>query len=304
MNKLCIITGSNGLVGSYARDFFIKKNFLVVGIDNNLRKYFFGNEGSTKLNNLKNFKTFNTDIRNYNKLKVLFKQFNSNISLIIHTAAQPSHDWAAREPITDFDVNAKGSLNLLELTRLFCPKAVFIYTSTNKVYGDTPNQIKLIEKKTRFELRNNHNFFNGIDESMSIDNSTHSLFGVSKCSADLMVQEYGRYFRMKTVSFRAGCITGPKHSSVELHGFLDFLVKCCIKKSSYKVIGYNGKQVRDNIHAIDLVKCFWEFYKKPKNGAYYNIGGSRFSNCSILEAIQYVEKKINKKIRLKFLKKK
>ena len=303
--KICIVTGSNGLVGSESVNFFLKKSFQVIGIDNNLREYFFGKDGSTtwlKKQNLKkkNFIHINADIRDKNKITKIFQKYKSNIKVIIHAAAQPSHDWAIKEPHTDFTVNANGTLNLLELTRNFCNKASFIYVSTNKVYGDNPNSLPLVEKKTRYELKKNHSFYKGISEEMSIDNCTHSLFGVSKLAADLLVQEYGKNIGMNTVCFRAGCITGTNHSSAELHGFLSYLVKRSLKQKYYKIIGYKGKQVRDNIHAYDLVQCFWEYYKNPKKGEFYNIGGGRKSNCSVLEALSEVERIANIKIKKQF----
>ena len=221
--------------------------------------------------------------------------------MVIHTAAQPSHDWAKNKPLIDFDINAKGTLNLLELTKKYCPNAPFIFMSTNKVYGDNPNKLPLIEKKTRWEIKNNHRFEKGIDETMSIDNCTHSFFGVSKSYADLVVQEYGKNIGLKTVCFRAGCITGPNHSGAKLHGFLSYLIKISLRKKKYTLIGYKGKQVRDNIHSHDLVSCFWEFYKKPRYGEVYNIGGGRKSNCSILEALDMIEKISNIKIKRKIL---
>lgn len=303
--KICIVTGSNGLVGSESVNFFLKKSFKVIGIDNNLREYFFGKDGSTtwlKKQNIKkkNFIHINADIRDINKLTKIFQKYKSNIKVIIHAAAQPSHDWAIKEPHTDFTVNANGTLNLLELTRNFCNKARFIYVSTNKVYGDNPNKLPLVEKKNRYELKKNHSFYKGISEEMSIDNCTHSLFGVSKLAADLLVQEYGKNIGMNTVCFRAGCITGTNHSSAELHGFLSYLVKRSLKQKFYKIIGYKGKQVRDNIHAYDLVQCFWEYYKNPKKGEFYNIGGGRNSNCSVLEALSEVERIAKIKIKKQF----
>jgi CDP-paratose 2-epimerase len=208
----------------------------------------------------------------------------------LQPAAQPSHDWAAKEPLTDFGVNATGTLNLLELTRQHCSDAVFIFTSTNKVYGDTPNFLPLIETETRFEIDESHPFFKfGIDETMSIDNSKHSVFGASKVAADIMVQEYGKYFGMKTAVFRGGCLTGPNHSGAQLHGFLAYLMKCAISNTHYTIFGYKGKQVRDNIHSYDLVNMFWHFYQNPKNGEVYNAGGGRHANCSMLEAITLCE---------------
>ena len=296
-----IITGSTGLVGSESVDFFCKKGFDVIGIDNNLRSFFFGKEGSTEwvkkklLKRFNNFYNYNTDIRNLNSLKKIFKKYKKNISLVIHCAAQPSHDYGKNFPILDFNVNATGTLNLLEMTKLFCPDAPFIFMSTNKVYGDNPNKLSLIEKSKRWEIKKSHINYKGINENFSIDNCTHSFFGVSKTYADLIVQEYGKNLGLKTVSFRGGCITGPNHSGAKLHGFLSYLVKTGISKKKYSLIGYKGKQVRDNLHSHDLVNCFWEFFKKPKYGEVYNIGGGRYSNCSILEALELVEniKKIN-----------
>ena len=302
-----LITGSNGLVGSESAIFFIKKGFKIIGIDNNLRQSFFGKEASTLwirnklLSKYKNYHHFNNDIRNKLFLKKIFKKFSKKIKLIIHCAAQPSHDFAKDNAELDFSVNAVGTLNLLELTRAFCKKIPFIHMSTNKVYGDNPNKIKLIEKKYRWELKKNNKLYNGIDEGFSIDNCTHSFFGVSKTYADLLVQEYGKNYGLNTVCFRAGCITGPNHSGAQLHGFLSYLVKQCIVKRKYSIIGYKGKQVRDNIHSFDLVNCFWEFYKNPKKGKIYNIGGGRISNCSIIEAIKFVEKIKNIKVKKNYI---
>jgi len=299
--SVAIITGSTGLVGSEAVNFFHDKGFDVVGIDNNLRKFFFGQNGSTNwiksklLKRNKNFVNLNLDIRNFDKLNNVFKKYSKKISVIIHCAAQPSHDYGKNHPFLDFNVNATGTLNLLELTKKYCPDAPFIFMSTNKVYGDNPNKLKINEKKYRWELNKNNPFYKGINENFSIDNCTHSFFGVSKTYADLIVQEYGKNLGLKTVSFRGGCITGPNHSGAKLHGFLSYLVKTGISKKKYSLIGYKGKQVRDNLHSHDLVNCFWEFFKKPKYGEVYNIGGGRYSNCSILEALELVEniKKIN-----------
>ena len=224
-------------------------------------------------------------------MAAVFRRYGRSIALIIHTAAQPSHDWAAREPLTDFTINANGTLILLEMTRQHCPHAPFIFTSTNKVYGDTPNRLPLVESETRWTLEETHPYSqHGIDESMSIDGSMHSLFGASKVAADLLVQEYGRYFGMKTACFRGGCLTGPGHSGAELHGFLSFLVKCAVADRPYTVFGYKGKQVRDNIHSRDLVRAFWHFSQAPRSGEVYNIGGGPESNCSMLEAIGAVER--------------
>lgn len=306
-NKKLLVTGSAGLIGSQSVKFFAKKGFEIYGIDNNMRQYFFGEGASTQWSqkrlkkDLKDqYHHFNIDIRDFEALQRLFKK--TTFDLIIHTAAQPSHDWAAKEPLTDFGVNAVGTHNLLELTRLYSPKAVFIFTSTNKVYGDTPNALPLIEKDTRFELPKKHKFFNGIDETMSIDNSTHSVFGASKVAADVMVQEYGRYFGMKTAVFRGGCLTGPDHSGAQLHGFLSYLVKSIILGKEYTIFGYKGKQVRDNIHSYDLVNAFYHFYKKPRKGEVYNIGGSRHSNVSMLEAIMKIEEIVKKKAKIKYSK--
>ena len=293
--SLVIITGSNGLVGSESVNFFCDKGFDVIGIDNNLRQYFFGKDGSTlwvkKSLTLRNkkFKHFNMDIRNYDGLKKIFKKYKKKISLIIHCAAQPSHDYGKKFPFLDFHVNATGTLNLLELTKKFCSDAAFIFMSTNKVYGDRPNKLKLFEKKSRWELNVNDTNFKGIKEDFPIDDCTHSFFGVSKTYADLIVQEYGKNVGLKTVCFRGGCITGPNHSGAKLHGFLSYLIKSSIRNKKYSLIGYKGKQVRDNLHSNDLVNCFWEFYKKPRFGEIYNMGGGRYSNCSIIEALDLVE---------------
>ena len=306
--SIVLITGSCGLVGSESVEFFYKKGFVILGIDNNSRKEFFGETASInwKKNELikkyKYYRHFNLDIRKYKPLERIFKKYKNKISLIIHAAAQPSHDYAKTKINLDFEINAIGTLNLLELTKKYCFKVPFIFMSTNKVYGDNPNKLSLIEKKKRWEV-NNRKYWNGIDENFSIDNCTHSFFGVSKSYGDLLVQEYGKNIGLKTVTFRAGCITGSNHSGAKLHGFLSFLVKSCLKNKKYSIIGHKGKQVRDNIHSSDLINCFWEFYKKPTSGEIYNIGGGRYSNCSILEAIEIIEKELNIKIKKKFVKK-
>ncbi|NMG11030.1 NAD-dependent epimerase/dehydratase family protein [Brasilonema sp. UFV-L1] len=288
---VAIITGSAGLIGSEAVRFFAKFGMHVVGIDNDMRKFFFGDEASTTWNRqilqaeVTNYEHYDVDIRDYTKVEKIFKRFGNNISLIIHTAAQPSHDWAARDPFTDFSVNANGTLNLLQATRDYCLDASFIFTSTNKVYGDLPNYLPLVEQELRWEIESSHKYDSGISEDMSIDQSKHSLFGASKVGADVLVQEYGRYFGMKTVSFRGGCLTGPNHSGTQLHGFLAYLMKCAVTGKPYTIFGYKGKQVRDNIHSSDLISAFYEFYKSPGVAAVYNIGGGRESNCSMLEAI-------------------
>jgi len=306
--SIIIITGANGLVGSEAVSFFCKKKYKVIGIDNNLRKFFFGEDGSTSwvkrkiIKENKNYTHLDIDVRNSQALDKLFRKYKKDISLIIHCAAQPSHDYGKNFPKIDFNVNATGTLNLLELTKKFCPNSPFIFMSTNNVYGDNPNKLNIFEKKTRYELSKKDKLYNGINEKLSIDNCTHSFFGVSKTYADLIVQEYGINVGLKTVCFRAGCITGPNHSGAKLHGFLSYLVKQSLLKKEYTILGYKGKQVRDNLHSFDLINCFWEFFKKPKKGMVYNIGGGRFSNCSILEAISEIEYIKNIKIKKKFIK--
>ena len=301
--KIVLITGSAGLIGSEAVHFFCDKGYTVVGIDNNMRQTFFGEDASTDWNRQRLSSLYqdkyihhDIDIRDQEKIEELFQHYNTDISLIIHTAAQPSHDWAAKDPLMDFTVNANGTLVLLENTRRFCPEAVFIFCSTNKVYGDTPNNLPLIEQELRWEIADTHSYTQGIDETMSIDQCKHSLFGASKVAADVLVQEYGRYFDMKTASFRGGCLTGPSHSGTKLHGFLSYLMKCTMTGDPYQVYGYKGKQVRDNIHSYDLVNAFYHFYQHPRVGEVYNIGGSRYSNCSMLEAIQHCEDIAGKKL--------
>lgn len=290
--SVAIITGSAGLIGSEASRYFAGRGMHVVGVDNDMRKRFFGDEASTarQAERLRNelgndYQHVEADIRDGDAIDRLFKLYNNEISLVVHTAAQPSHDWAAREPKTDFGVNAQGTLNMLEATRQFAPEATFIFTSTNKVYGDTPNRLPLVEEENRYEIEPDHIYALGIREDMSIDHTMHSVFGASKVAADVMVQEYGRYFGMNTVCFRGGCLTGPSHSGTALHGFLAYLMKCAATGTPYTVFGYKGKQVRDNIHSADLIRAFAEFAKAPRSGEVYNIGGSRHSNCSMLEAI-------------------
>ena len=294
--SIAIITGSAGLIGSEATRHFAQQGLTVVGIDNNMRQVFFGDEASTLWQQSclqeelgERYQHVDGDIRDTEMIDKLFKKYGKDISLIVHTAAQPSHDWAARDPQMDFTVNANGTLNLLQSTRVHAPDAVFIFTSTNKVYGDTPNRLPLIEQDTRWEIDPSHQYNDGIAEDMSIDNCMHSLFGASKVAADILVQEYGRYFDMKTASFRGGCLTGPNHSGTQLHGFLAYLMKCTMTGTAYKVFGYKGKQVRDNIHSYDLIQAFDNFYKTPRSGEVYNIGGSRFSHCSMKEAIAICE---------------
>jgi CDP-paratose 2-epimerase len=300
---IALITGSSGLIGSETARFFHEKGLHIVGIDNNMRQYFFGADGSTEWQTkklqgeLKNFRHCSVDIRDQGGIDKLFGELGKNISVVVHAAAQPSHDWAAKEPFTDFSVNANGTLVLLEATRRFCPEAPFLFTSTNKVYGDAPNSLPLVEHATRWELEGTHPYAEfGIDEKFTIDQSKHSLFGASKVAADILVQEYGRYFGMKTACFRGGCLTGPAHSGAELHGFLAYLVKCVVSGRKYTIFGYSGKQVRDNIHSYDLVNAFWHFFQAPRSGAVYNMGGSRHSNCSMLEAIAMAEEFSGKKL--------
>lgn len=300
---VAIVTGSAGLIGAESCRFFSKQGMKIVGIDNNMRQYFFGEGASTDWsrarleNDLPDYTHHSADIRSEAEMEKIFKTYSSDIKLIVHTAAQPSHDWAAKEPFTDFSVNANGTLVLLEMARRHAPHAVFIFCSTNKVYGDTPNNLPLVEKETRWDIDEKHQYFAyGIDESMSIDQSKHSIFGASKVAADILVQEYGRYFDMKTAVFRGGCLTGPGHSGAELHGFLAYLMKCAINGTPYSVFGYKAKQVRDNIHSYDLVNAFYNFYKNPRVAEVYNIGGSRFSHCSMLEAIKMCEEITGKKM--------
>lgn len=292
--KVVLITGCSGLIGSQSVNFFINKGYKVVGIDNHMREYFFGKESSTESTTNKlmedyneNFIFYNVDIRDFKKLEKIFRKFKKNIEMVVHTAAQPSHDWAAKEPLTDFTVNALGTINLLELTRKYCKESSFIFTSTNKVYGDRPNKLNLKEESKRYQLEDDKFNFS-IDENMPIDNCLHSVFGASKVSADIMVQEYGKYFNMNTVCFRGGCLTGPQHAGTELHGFLSYLIKCIVNKKPYTIYGYKGKQVRDNIHSWDLVNMFWYYHQKPSKGEVYNAGGGFENSISILETIDLV----------------
>ncbi len=293
--RTIIVTGSAGLIGSESVRRFARDGVSVVGIDNDMRAEFFGAEASTRrtredlIANVPGYEHHEIDTRDAGGIAELVKQYRGQIDAVVHTASQPSHDWAARDPETDFTVNANGTLNLLEAARKSCPEAPFIFTSTNKVYGDTPNLLPLCELETRWEIEAGHEYEPGISETMSIDSTTHSLFGVSKAAADLLVQEYGRYFGMPTVCFRGGCLTGPAHAGTELHGFLSYLMICTVRGRPYRVFGYKGKQVRDNIHSFDLAEAFAEFIRAPRAGEVYNIGGSRHSNCSVLEAIDLCE---------------
>lgn len=294
--SVAVVTGSAGLIGSEASRYFAEKGLHVVGIDNNMRKEFFGENASTEWNRVRleselgdRYSHHAIDIRDEQAVDSLFDHYGADIQLVLHTAAQPSHDWAARDPKKDFSVNAVGTLNLLEAVRHKVPSAVFLFTSTNKVYGDRPNSLPLVEQLTRWEIDPQHTYHGGIREDMSIDQSKHSLFGASKVAADMLVQEYGRYFDMRTACFRGGCLTGPGHSGTQLHGFLSYLMKCTVTGEPYTVFGYKGKQVRDNIHSNDLVRAFDAFFEAPRCGAVYNIGGGRHSNCSMLEAIDLCE---------------
>jgi CDP-paratose 2-epimerase len=288
-----IITGSGGLIGSESVRHFVQAGYDVVGLENDMRARFFGSDASTAHTTTaliehypSEFRSLELDIRDADGVAKVFAERAGAIELVIHTAAQPSHDWAASDPQTDFAVNANGTLNLLEATRQNAPDATFVFCSTNKVYGDQPNQLPLMELPKRLELPEDHSYYKGIDTMMSIDHTTHSLFGVSKAAADLLVQEYGRYFEMPTVCFRGGCLTGPNHAGTQLHGFLSYLMRCTMTGDPYTVFGYGGKQVRDNIHAADLVAAFEAFHRAPRPAAVYNIGGGRQSNCSMLEAIE------------------
>jgi CDP-paratose 2-epimerase len=293
--KTALITGSTGLIGNESVRFLHSMGYKVIGVDNNLRKYFFGDNGDTSsvkkelLSDYPHYLHEDIDIRNYQALEKVFLEYGKSIEVIIHAAAQPSHDWAAKEVFTDFEVNANGTLNLLELYRKHSASAVFIYMSTNKVYGDYTNSFHFIEEEYRWTIDKSSRYANqGFDETISVDSSLHSLFGVSKLSADLLVQEYGRYYSLQTTCLRGGCLSGPTHKGAELHGFLSYLIKCAVTKKPYKVFGYKGKQVRDNLHSADLVDAFWEIIQKPGISQVFNVGGTMDSNISILEAIKYL----------------
>jgi CDP-paratose 2-epimerase len=301
--SVAIVTGSAGLIGSEAATFFANRGMQIVGIDNDMRRTFFGDDAATLWNRKRleaklgaSYRHVDLDIRDRAGINRLMSDYGKDVSLIVHTAAQPSHDWAVREPLTDFSVNATGTITLLEGMRNFAPDAAFIFTSTNKVYGDTPNRLPLCELASRWEIQPDHSYAAGIREDMPIDQCLHSLFGCSKVAADILVQEYGRYFGLKTVCFRGGCLTGPNHSGTQLHGFLAYLMKCAVTGTPYTVYGYKGKQVRDNIHCADLINCFDEFVKAPRCGEVYNMGGGRFSNASMLEAIELCEEIAGRKL--------
>ena len=305
--SVAVITGSAGLIGSEAAEHFAGLGMQVVGIDNDMRSRFFGPEASTawKRRDLEErlgagYTHEGLDIRDAGAVEKVFARYGRDITLVIHAAAQPSHDWAAREPHTDFTVNANGTLNVLEAARVHTPDAAFVFTSTNKVYGDTPNRLPLLELERRWEIEPAHPFVSGIDESMSIDQTLHSLFGASKVAADVLVQEYGRYFGMRTACFRGGCLTGPNHSGTQLHGFLAYLMKCAALGMPYTVFGYKGKQVRDNIHSADLIGAFEQFARAPRSAEVYNIGGGRFSNCSMIEAIALCEEITGREMQWKY----
>lgn len=301
--SVALVTGAGGLIGSEAVTFLAAQGLDVVGVENDMRAYFFGPDASTQwrvaelTKNQPRFRHKAIDIRDFEALKAVIAEVAKDLRMVVHAAAQPSHDWAAREPFTDFGVNAHGTLNVLEAIRQTAPEAAIAFMSTNKVYGDSPNCLPLVEKQTRWEVSPDHHYFaRGIDESMSVDQSTHSLFGASKLSADILVQEYGRYWGMDTACFRGGCLTGGGHSGTELHGFLAYLMKCVVTGRPYTVFGYNGKQVRDNIHSHDLIRAVWAFFQNPRPARVYNIGGSRFANVSMIEAIELSEDIANRKL--------
>jgi CDP-paratose 2-epimerase len=293
--SIAVVTGSAGLIGSEACRRFAREGLEIVGIDNDMRARFFGADASTAPTRLKlqtelrGYTHHEIDIRDTAKIGNLFRDLGPAIRVVVHTAGQPSHDWAARDPQLDFGVNALGTLHLLEAARAHCPEAPFIFTSTNKVYGDTPNTLPFVELEKRWEIAPGHRFEAGIDETMSIDQTKHSLFGASKVAADVLVQEYGRYFGLRTACFRGGCFTGPAQAGMELHGFLAYLMKCTAAGRPYRVYGYKGKQVRDNLHSHDLAEAFWQFFQAPRSGEVYNIGGGRHSHCSMLEAVDLCE---------------
>ncbi len=305
--RTVLVTGSAGLIGSETVKRFAGEGYDVVGIDNDMRQRFFGAEASTKktrealIADLPNYAHRDIDIRDTAAVNEIFTQHGRALAAIVHTAAQPSHDWAARDPQMDFAINANGTLNLLEAARNFCPETPFVFTSTNKVYGDTPNRLPLRELPLRWEIEPRHEYEPGISENMSIDQTKHSLFGASKLAADVLVQEYGRYFGMPTACFRGGCLTGPAHAGTELHGFLSYLMKCTVSGRPYRAFGYKGKQVRDNIHSFDLVEAFAAFVRAPRAGEVYNIGGSRHCNCSMLEAIQLCEEISGRKLSWRYV---
>jgi len=301
--SVILVTGSGGLIGSEATRSFAGLGYDVIGIDNDMRSTFFGREASTAWNVDRlqrelgpRYRHRDVDVRDRDAIMSLVGGFGEEIALVIHAAAQPSHDWAARDPFTDFDINAGATLNLLEATRRHAPSAVFIFCSTNKVYGDRPNGLPLRELERRYEIDPTHPYAGGIGEDMSVDRCLHSLFGASKLAADVLVQEYGRYFEMRTACFRGGTLTGPGHSATELHGFLAYIMRCIMTGTPYTVHGYKGKQVRDAIHSSDLIRAFHRFFEEPRVAEVYNIGGGRFSNCSVLEAIDLAEETAGRRL--------
>jgi CDP-paratose 2-epimerase len=294
--SVAVVSGSAGLIGSEAARHFAGLGLHVVGIDNDMRRYFFGPDGSTawSLRRLTGelgsaYTHVDVDIRDRDGLARVFATYGRDVAVVIHSAAQPSHDWAAKEPYTDFDVNAVGTLNMLENTRQHAPDAAFIHCSTNKVYGDRPNSLPLVELETRYEIAPDHPYANGVTETMSIDDCLHSIFGVSKVAADVMVQEYGRYFGLRTACFRGGTLTGPAHSAAELHGFLAYLMRCVMEGRTYNLYGYKGKMVRDAIHSHDVLTAFEAFFREPRTAEVYNLGGGRFANTSHIEAFRLAE---------------
>jgi CDP-paratose 2-epimerase len=306
--SVALVTGSAGLIGSEAARHFAALGLHIVGIDNDLRSYFFGPEASTAWNRQRLVQSLgdgytheSIDIRDRDAVRRILRRYRRDIVLVIHAAAQPSHDWAAREPFTDFDVNAVGTLNVLENTRLYAPEAAFVFCSTNKVYGDLPNRLPLIELDTRYEVVPGHRYANGIDETMAVDGCLHSLFGAAKLAADVMVQEYGRYFGMRTACFRAGTLTGPGHSATELHGFLAYLMRCVMLGRTYNLYGYKGKMVRDAIHSADVLTAFEAYFRAPRSGEVYNLGGGRFANVSHLEAFVLAEQITGKPAKVNYL---
>jgi len=300
--RAVLVTGSAGLIGSETVRRFASEGLRVIGIDNDLRRQFFGDAASTRptrdalREEWPEYEHHDLDIRDRPVITEIFREHGQNLIAIVHTAAQPSHDWAARDPEMDFTVNANGTLNLLEAARNFCPEIPFVFTSTNKVYGDAPNDLPLRELEERWEIDPAHEYAGGISENMRIDQTKHSLFGASKLAADILVQEYGRYFGMPTACFRGGCLTGPAHAGGELHGFLSYLMKCTVSGQPYRVFGYKGKQVRDNIHSFDLVEAFAQFVRAPRVAEVYNLGGGRECNCSMLEAIDLCEEISGRKL--------
>ena len=289
---IALVTGSGGLIGSETVKFYVGQGFDVIGLENDMRARFFGPDASTRPNteklveSLDTFTSLELDIRDRDGVEKVFRDYAKDLAVVVHTAAQPSHDWAARDPHMDFTVNANGTLNLLQAAREHAPDVPFVFTSTNKVYGDRPNYLPLQDLGKRLELPEDHEYFPGVPTTMSIDHTMHSLFGASKVAADVLVQEYGRYFDMPTVCFRGGCLTGPAHAGAQLHGFLSYLMKCTVTGDKYTVFGYEGKQVRDNIHSADVVQAFEAFRVAPRSAAVYNLGGGRESNVSMLEAIE------------------